>query len=183
MSQAKYRGLLLGDSIVVPDIEESRSLYSQGFYGKPIGVEKPRGRDFDAPLKLSLMEALYLVEKGMLEVYKPDGSPVGVGELRSILERHPRFRLLYRVYVDLRDRGLVVRPGLKFGADFTVYRIGPGIDHAPFIVNVVGLDEEIDPIEIVRAGRLSHTVRKTFTIASPLPGGRVQYIMFKWYKP
>lgn len=179
----QYRGLLIGDSVVVPDIEESRDLYSTGFYGKPLGVEKPRGREFRAPLKLSLVEALYLAERGMLRVERPSGSRVGVEELRAILERHPRFRLLYRVYVDLRERGLVVRPGLKYGADFTVYRHGPGIDHAPFIVNVVEPGEEIDPIEVVRAGRLSHTVRKTFTIASPLPGGRIQYLMFKWYKP
>ena len=178
-----YRALLIGSSIIVPDIEESRDLYSQGFYGKPIGVDKPRGRDFDSPLKLSLIEALYLLEKGVIRVYKPGGEEVSVEDLRAMLKERPRLRLLYRVYTDLRERGLVVRPGLKFGADFTVYRYGPGIDHAPFVVHVVDPGEELDPIEIVRAGRLSHAVRKTFTIASPLPNGKIQYMMFKWFKP
>ncbi len=128
------------------------------------------------------MEALYLAEKGVLNVEDMDGREVDVEELRKMLAEKARFNLLYTVYKDLRERGFIVRPGLKFGADFTVYRYGPGIDHAPFIVNVVEAKREIDPIEVVRAGRLSHTVRKTFTIASPTPGG-IQYIMFKWYRP
>ena len=89
---------------------------------------------------------------------------------------------LYSVYRDLRDRGLVVRPGLKFGADFAVYRHGPGIDHAPFLVNVVDPGEEVDAGEILRAARLSHSVRKTLTVAVER-GGDVEYIMFKWFKP
>ena len=179
----KFHGVLIGGAVLIPDIEESRDLYSRGFYGKPIGVDKPKGRDFSSPLKLSLIEAMYLTSKGLLEVRDVDGNIIDARDFSRMLDELPRFKLLYRVYVDLRERGFVVRPGLKFGADFTVYRHGPGIDHAPFIVNVVELGEELDPIEIVRAGRLGHSVRKTFTIASPLPSGRVQYIMFKWYKP
>ena len=41
-----------------------------GYYGKPLGVPKPKGPDFEAPLVLDLIEARYLVENGLLEVYK-----------------------------------------------------------------------------------------------------------------
>jgi tRNA-intron endonuclease len=178
-----FKGTLIGFSVVVDDIEASRRLYSMGYYGKPIGVQKPRGPDFDAPLKLSILEALYLAERGVLEVVDTRGDRVDLERLRGILGEMKKFNLLYRVYRDLRDRKLVARPGLKFGADFTVYRVGPGIDHAPYVIHVYEPEERIDPVEIVRAGRLSHSVRKTFVMATPTRDGRVLYLMFKWFKP
>jgi tRNA-intron endonuclease len=91
-------------------------------------------------------------------------------------------RLLYTVYRDLRDRGFIVRSGLKYGSDFTVYRLGPGLEHAPYILHVYRGFERLDPTEIVRAGRLSHSVRKTFILAFPSRDGRVTYLMFNWLK-
>lgn len=179
----KFRGVLVGLSVVVEDIGESRDLYSMGYYGKPIGVQKPKGPDFNAPLKLSILEALYLAERGVLEVVDIKGNRVDLDTLKKILGEMKKFELLYKVYKDLRDRKLIARPGLKFGADFTVYRLGPGIDHAPYVVHVYEPEEAIDPVEIVRAGRLSHSVRKMFVMATPLRDGRILYLMFKWFKP
>ncbi len=177
------RGVFIGDSVVVLDIDDARRLYASGFYGKPIGVEKPKGPDFNTPLKLSLIEALYLEEKGELLVETLDGRRMDRSRLEEALRSKRRFHLLYRVYKDLRDKGLVVRPGMRFGADFAVYRLGPGIDHAPFVVHVVEENEEIDPVDLVRAGRVSHSVRKTFIMAYPSASGRVRYIALRWFKP
>ena len=88
----------------------------------------------------------------------------------------------YLVYKDLRNRGYIVRPGLKFGADFGVYQHGPGIDHAPFIVHALPKGTTINPIETVRAGRLATTVRKKFIIATISPSGNVNYLIFEWKK-
>ena len=41
----------------------------------------------------------------------------------------------------------------------------------------------MDATDIVRAGRLATTVRKRFIIAVPQPKtGKVEYLMFKWWK-
>ena len=40
------------------------------------------------------------------------------------------------VYRDLRESGLIVTPGIKFGCDFAVYKYGPGVEHAPYMVSV-----------------------------------------------
>jgi tRNA-intron endonuclease len=77
----------------------------------------------------------------------------------------------------------VVRPGLKFGADFTVYRRGPGLEHSLFVVHVFPLEELRDPVELVKAGRLSHSVRKTFVLASVEADGTPTFLMLKWFKP
>ena len=47
------------------------------------------------------------------------------------------FDIKYLVFKKLRDVGYVVSPGIKFGCDFAVYEHGPGIDHAPYLVQVV----------------------------------------------
>lgn len=176
------RADIIESHIVVFDREGARQLFSQGFYGKPLGIPKPKGADFDAPLILDLIEARYLAEKGLIEVYRGD-RVVSLEELTELgNELYARFRQLYPVYRDLRERGFVVTPGIKFGSDFAVYKYGPGIDHAPYIVQVKSEDEEISATEIVRAGRLATTVRKNFIIAVPEESGRIRYILFSWVK-
>ena len=178
----KVKGVLAGDSVVVYDHREARRLYACGYYGQPIGVKKPKGPDFDAPLRLSPIEAVYLAEKGALEVERPDGAMVTIDELMSILEGNDRFAKLYEVYKKLREAGLVVRSGLKYGADFTVYRTAPHLEHAPFIIHVYRGDDSFDPVELVRAGRLAHSVRKRFVFACVEPGG-ISFLTLKWFKP
>jgi tRNA-intron endonuclease len=83
----------------------------------------------------------------------------------------------------LRGRGYVVSTGIKFGSDFAIYRYGPGIDHAPYLVQVKRSDYTIDSTDIVRAGRLATTVRKSFIVAIPrIEDGRISYLLFRWFK-
>jgi len=176
--------VLRGNTIIVEDILEARCIYSLGFYGKPLGVDKPRGPDFEAPVRLDVLEALYLVEKGVLRVVKGDGAPVDQAELRLLGESfYKDFDTLYTIYRNLRDNGLVVRSGLKYGADFTVYREGPGLEHAPYVLHVYTIDHMLEPTDIVRAGRLSHSVKKTFIIATVGPDSKPMYLMLKWWRP
>lgn len=143
---------------------------------------KPRGRDIKAPLELSIIEAVYLLEKGVIEV-KSNGQSISYNELYSKgLELINEFSDLYRVYRDLRERGFIVRRGLKFGCDYLVYRLGPGIDHAPFGVEVVNYNSLHDPVNFVRMGRLLHSVRKKLILAI-VSDKSIEYILFTWWKP
>ncbi len=181
----KAVGVLVGLRVVVFDVESARRVYSQGYYGKPLGIAKPSSTNFNAPLELSLLEATYLVEKGVLDVVDSEGRVLTVNELIDIGSNMvDKFELLYRVYKELREKGLIVRSGLKYGTEFVLYEKGPGKEHAPYIVHVVGFRERIKPLEIVRAGRVSHSVRKKFVLAAvDETTGSTTYIMFKWTKP
>ena len=182
---ARIEVQLLENRLVVWDTEDGRKLFRMGFYGKPLGVPKPKDASFDAPLILDLIEGLYLLEKGVIRVVKPDGREVDAGELREVARSlYERFDMKYLVYRDLRDRGLVATPGIKYGCDFAVYRKGPGIDHAPYIVHVRSRDEPLEAPDVVRSGRLATTVRKTFITAIPnLEDGKVTYVGFRWWRP
>lgn len=179
----KAKGVLIGLRVVVPDPEEAAEVYLRGVFGKPFGVRKPCLQRYNDVLELSLFEALYLAEKGVIEVVDSAGRSVNPEELRKHCEsRIEDFRELYSVYKDFRDRGLVVRSGLKFGSDFSIYRTAPGLEHAPYIVGVFKKGQEIDPADLVRAGRLSHSVRKKFIIAVH-EGNSTRYAFIEWVKP
>lgn len=180
----KIQATLTSNRVIVWDPKHGSLLYREGFYGKPIGIRKPKDFDFEKPSELSLLEALYLVEKGRLLVQSEAGKELTKEELLGIARQHYEgFDGLYLVYKDLRGKGYVVRPGMKFGASFAVYKYGPGIDHAPFLVHVMPPQAKIDPIEVVRAGRLSHSVKKKFIVAViNLPAGTIDYLMFSWMK-
>ncbi len=178
-----FKGVLLGNRIYISDVGESRELWSMGFYGKPLGIAKPKSADFDKPLILDLIEAAYLMEKSILRVYDVNGNELTLDEIFSIGEKnYDKFLLRYLVYKDLRDKGFVVISGLKFGVDFAVYRKGPGLEHAPFLVDVIESGTKIGSDELVRAGRLATSVRKRFIYAI-VDDKKIKYVLFKWFKP
>jgi tRNA-intron endonuclease len=171
--------------LVVWDPSEGSELYKKGFYGKPLGIPKPKTPQFNVPLVLDLMEGLYLAEKRIIHVV--EGSKkrrVSLEKLRKTARKlYEDFDQKYIVYKDLREHGLVVTPGIKYGCDFAVYKQGPGLEHAPFMVSVKKLADEVTATEIVKAGRLATTVRKRFIIATPdTQTKKVSYLIFKWFK-
>jgi len=172
--------------LVVWDPVKGSELYKQGYYGKPIGIPKPKILDFNVPLILDLMEGLYLVERKMITVLEgtKEKRKVNLEKLRKRARKlYEEFDLKYAVYRDLRDHGLIVTPGIKYGCDFAVYKHGPGVEHAPYMVSVKMTRDEVTATEIVKAGRLATTVRKRFIIAVPdLKTKTIQYLMFKWFK-
>jgi tRNA-intron endonuclease len=176
---------LIENFLVVWDTVEGSGLYRMGFYGKPLGLAKPKTPEFDVPLILDLMEGLYLAEKGTITVHEGKGkTKVVLKKLRQKAKQlYEEFEDKYAVYRDLRDGGLVVTPGIKFGCDFAVYKQGPGVEHAPYMMSVKRAKAEMTATEIVKAGRLATTVRKRFIIAVPdLEKGNINYVIFKWFR-
>lgn len=182
---AKAKVELIENFLVVWDSNEGSQLYKTGYYGKPLGIPKPKIPEFDAPLILDLMEGLYLAEKEKIVIFEDSGEKkVGLKKLRQKARQlYDEFEEKYAVYHDLRESGLIVMPGIKFGCDFAVYKYGPGVEHAPYMVSVKKAGSNISATEIVKAGRLATTVRKRFIIAVPdLVSEKIKYLMFKWFK-
>ncbi len=185
---SKIVAILLDRVVVVPDIESSRRLYKMGFYGKFIGHDKVRLNEVDninAPLQLSLIEATYLLEKDIVEIHSQDGKKISLEELREIGRKYIRnFDKIYQIYRNFREKGLVVKSGLKFGALFAVYEKGPGIDHAPILVHFIEPDRDLNAVDITRAARLSHSVNKRFVLATwNRAENRIEYVAFEWWTP
>ena len=73
MPKQRAKGRLFENRIVVWDVESSRRLFKEGYYGKPLGIPKPKDFEFDAPLILDLMEGYYLATKKVVEVEDKSG--------------------------------------------------------------------------------------------------------------
>ena len=176
---------LVENFLIVWNPSEGTELYKKGFYGKPLGIAKPKNPEFNVPLILDLMEGLYLMEKKMITVYEgKEKEKVTLKKLWQIARQlYEEFDEKYTVYRDLRSKDLVVTPGIKFGCDFAVYKYGPGVEHAPYMVSVKKAESSLSATEIVKTGRLATTVRKRFIIAVPdLARGKTQYLIFRWFK-
>ncbi|MFW9945427.1 MAG: tRNA-intron lyase [Candidatus Odinarchaeota archaeon] len=173
----------INSRVIVFDPLHASYLYvKKKFFGSPLGIAKPRLEYFSKPSELSIEEAFYLLQKGKITIFDPQKEKdLTIEEFFDIAKQiHYKFQEKFIIYQDLREKGYIPRPGLKFGADFVVYRKGPGLEHSPFIVHVLPRDTKITAIDMVRAGRLATSVRKKFVIANPLTKS---YYFFEWFKP
>jgi tRNA-intron endonuclease len=164
-----------GDAFLIFNEEDSKKLYWGEYFGRSLNASKPKAGDKLSPMRLSKYEVLYLLEQQRIFV-------VSKGRKLNVPKPKGHEFLIYLVYRDLRSKGLIVRSGLKFGATFAVYTKGPGIDHAPFLIQVVPKDYRLTGIEIIRAGRLSHGARKKFVFATLESHKKPIYITLEWVK-
>jgi len=176
------KGEIIENRIIVWDIQESRDLFRNGYFGKPIGIPKPNPDEINVPLILDLMEGCYLLEISKIKIYR-EKKKVSLEELVKICrEEYHNFDKKYLVYKDFREKKYVVNPGIKFGCDFAVYNRGPGIDHAPYLIQVYNKSDSISSTGVVLAGRLASSVKKQFILAIPSGKSSVDYLALDWWK-
>ena len=176
------KGEIIENRIIVWDIQESRDLFRNGYFGKPIGIPKPNPDEINVPLILDLMEGCYLLEISKIKIYR-DKKKVSLEELVKICrEEYHNFDKKYLVYKDFREKDYVVNPCIKFGCDFAVYNRGPGIDHAPYLIQVYNKSDSISSTRVVLAGRLASSVKKQFILAIPSGKSSVDYLALDWWK-
>jgi len=173
---------LIDNRIVVWNIKDSQKLFTNGYYGKPIGMPKPKLNEINVPLILDLMEGYYLLQKSIISIYKAKKKITESEMLEICRNEYHNFDKKFLVYKNFRDKGYIINPGIKFGCDFAVYQKGPGIDHAPYLVQVYNTTDSISSTGVVLAGRLATTVRKQFILAIPHGKDDVNYLALDWWK-
>ena len=114
------KGELLENRIVVWNTQESRDLFANGYFGKPIGIPKPNVNDINVPLILDLIESYYLLKNSKIKIVK-NGKKVSLDTLiRLCRKQYHNFDKKFQVYQDFREKGYVINPGIKFGCDFDI---------------------------------------------------------------
>ena len=162
---------------MVEEGSDAQSLYDNGRYG----VLLENGK-----LQLSLLEALYLIEKKKLKVLDGRKSAVKFDVfVRKAQKVEPNFWIRYCVYKDMRNRGYIIKTALKFGADFRVYDRGikPGEDHAKWIVFPVHEASVYTWHEFSSKNRVAHSTKKRLLLAVVDDENDVTYYEVKWTRP
>ncbi|MBU0761850.1 MAG: tRNA-intron lyase [Candidatus Altiarchaeota archaeon] len=148
--------ILSGTKVLVGDNDLKSQLKDRGF-----------GELEGKALVLSIIEAVYLVDTDKMEVLKGD-KKITFEELVKIgSKKEEEFYNKYVVYKDLRERGLLVRSGLKFGTDFRIYDRGAklGKSHSKYLVHVVPEEYTCSFPEMAGRLRLAKNVNKDMIYA------------------
>lgn len=75
----------------------------------------------------------------------------------------------YPFYKHLNSKGYYITPGIRFGADYSVYPGDPFRYHAHFMATIFEWNEDITVLDLVTGGRLGTGVKKGFLIGGEAP--------------
>jgi len=173
----KIKSELAGDNVLTEVSDAARELYNQSRYGTLLDNGK---------VQLSLIEALYLMEKGTIEIYRSKNRRFDADSfLKKAKNLELNFRVRYSVFKDIRNRGYIIKTALKFGADFRVYDRGvkPGEDHAKWIVYPVYESSTLTWYEFAAKNRVAHSTRKRLLLGVVDDEGDVSYWECRWLRP
>ena len=172
----KYDIVLTGQRVVSDETDASRNLYDQSRFGE---IKERK-------IQYSLVEALFLYEKGKVNIKNDKGKELILDSFVKLATKfEPNFWKRFCVYRDLRTRGYIVKTALKFGADFRVYDRGvkPGEDHAKWIVYPVHETETLTWYEFSAKNRVAHSTRKKLMLGIVDDENDVTYYICSWMRP
>jgi tRNA-intron endonuclease len=169
----KGKSVFLKNIVIVFDEKLSKNLHGKEFFGKPLGNG----------LQLSIVEALYLLERNIIDIRTLDNKKLSRKKIEeNIAELQPDIQTRLAVFRDLKKRGLIVKTGFKFGAHFRAYTKHPDETHAEYLVHVVEKGFKGMWAEISRAVRLAHSVNKEIAFAM-VDRDEIDYIKFGRLRP
>lgn len=153
--EKKLKGILKGFKCVI-DLSHD-FLFYELFYGNIV----------NGTIEISLIEALYLTECGILDLKEnSDGKAMDPDTLKHYsTDRDDNFNLKYNIYKHLRDNHMIPKTGFKYGTAFRCYKDDPDSHHAEYIIEPVEKDFSTSWYNISKSVRVAHSVKKTFVYA------------------
>lgn len=169
-----FEGMILNNRVIIFDDKAHKSLFENQFIGKP----------FAKGLQLSHVEALYLVKNQHLRVHNLQGETLSYQDyLKAVQEVQSDILLRLKVYETLKEKGLIIKTGFKFGTHFRVYTDMPGKTHAQYLVQAVPQGYSNAWNVVGRAIRLAHSVNKEMVFARIDDQDQVCFISFRRLRP
>ncbi len=169
-----FKAVLVGDR-VFSNAKAAFSAHEQSRFGEPK----------EGKVYYSLVEALYLLEKGRMGIYRGKRK-LGINSfIQEAQKLEKNFHTRYCVFKDMRNRGYIIKTALKFGADFRVYERGikPGEEHAKWILYPVYESTGLTWHEFAAKNRVAHSTRKKLLIGIVDDENDVTYYEVAWERP
>jgi len=123
----------------------------------------------------SIFEVVYLIEKNKANLEaKSKNENKKLNKVKNSKE--------YLVFKDLRDKGHIVKEGLKFGTNFRVYKQGevPGKNHARYLLHITESSKSLNLKDFCAKARVSHSTAKTLLLAIIDSQNDVNYYEVSW---
>jgi len=172
-----FDGELLSDRVLVS--APPAALHDRAFYGQRLDRDRQ-------PVQLSLVEAAYLAEHGLLALGGDDATDQAAIVERGRDVEGDRFDRRLRAYSALRTAGVVPKTGFKFGADFRTYADVDSVDdlgHSELLVRVLPGGHSFAPRDLALDVRLAHGVRKRMVFALTDDGDGIRWLSVERLTP
>ncbi|MEM2707475.1 MAG: tRNA-intron lyase [Candidatus Pacearchaeota archaeon] len=145
-------------------------LYSRSFFG-----DKKDNFIIYTP-----QEVLYLLKKNKINLFEKNKKISFNQLLKKLNEKEID---CYIVFEDLRNRGYILKSGLKFGGDFIIYDKGkkPNKDHSDWVLVIFKRDKNINIKDFVSKIRVATSTNKKLLIAL-VEEKKIVYYEVKWKK-
>ncbi len=165
-SEFKTTGVLAEKGVRITEQSSIDALSQRGY-----------GTAENAVLTLAFYEALYLLDKGMLEVKDEKGEEATFQSLLQCYEKvADNAWVNYLVYRDLRSRGYVAREGFGAGIDFRVYERGAyGKDTASYLLMSVQEGTPVPIPDLANAMMQCQSQKKELVLAVMNRRGEIVY--------
>ena len=176
-SKEPVKAAFANERALTENSDSARELYNQSRYGTLLE---------DGRIQLSLIEALYLIEKKKVNVINSRNKSIDFDFfLKKAQKVEPNFWIRYCVYRDIRNRGYIIKTALKFGADFRIYDRGvkPGEDHARWVVYPVHEGSSLTWYDFAAKNRVAHSTKKRLLIGIVDDEADVTYYEIAWKRP
>ncbi|MEM2999962.1 MAG: tRNA-intron lyase [Candidatus Bathyarchaeia archaeon] len=165
-SEAKIAGVLTKQGVKITEKSSIDALSQRGY-----------GTAEDDALALAFYEALYLMDKGLLEVKDENDAQI---DFQSLLQRYEKADanawVNYLIYRDLRSRGYVVREGFGAGTEFRMYERGAyGKDAAAYLVLGIQEGKPLPISELASALQHCQSQKKELILAVMNRRGEIVY--------
>ena len=165
------------ERVLTESSDNTRELYNQSRYGELLD---------DGRVQLSLIEALYLIEKKRVIAHDSRNNVIDFEAFQKKAQKiEPNFWVRYCVFKDIRNRGYIIKTALKFGADFRIYDRGvkPGEDHARWVVFPVSESSSLTWYEFSAKNRVAHSTKKRLLIGCVDAENDVTFWEVRWLRP
>ena len=167
VEKVQFEGVIDNEKVIITDEDCTEEFYRNSYIGT---LEK--NSDGGEILVLGPLEVLLLCERNRILLYKNNDSNSNLYDFEGLLTYFTQFdNKLWRkyiIYMDLRKRGYIVRPGYGEGIDFLVYKRGADFekDSAKFLIYPVFEGLPIDLRDLDKMSRVAMSSRKDLIVAT-----------------
>ena len=167
IEKAQFEGIIKEDKVNISDSEAIDEFFRNSYIGNLEQIEE--GQE---TLVLDPIEVLLLIERNRLLIWENNNKNQEQFNFEKLLEYFTNYdnRLWHKyvIYMDLRKRGYIVRPGYGEGIEFLVFKRGANFeeDSAKFLIYPIYEGTPIELRDLDKISRVAMSSRKDLIVAT-----------------
>ncbi|MCR4327387.1 MAG: tRNA-intron lyase [Nanoarchaeota archaeon] len=132
----------------------------------------------------SLSEGMFLMKNKGMNILANKKNLSDSESFKKFSKIEKNFEIKFRVYDEMRKKGFILKSGIKYGADFSVYAKGkkPGKDHSEWLLSIKDHSKKYSWEEFILKNRVANSTKKKVLLAIQDGEGNIIYYEINWKK-